>query len=126
MSRMPRILVVDDEQTSASCCAEILRGAGFDAMTAFSGEQAVEAANSYRPDLLLTDISMGKMSGIEAAAAVKQSLPDCKVLFLSGRIELLDITQNGRGPAFAFAALAKPVHPADLLAHIHQLMTCEA
>lgn len=120
---MTRVLVVDDVKAIASSCAIILQSAGYDARAVFSGEEAVEAAGSYRPDLLLTDISMGKMSGIVAAAVVTRSQPNCKVLFLSAQTALLDGLRSTARPDFAFDALAKPVHPTELLACVHQLMT---
>jgi len=123
---MKRVLVVDDELAIASSCALVLQTAGFDAKAVFSGEEAVEAASSYQPDLLLTDISMGEMSGIEAATIVMQSLPNCKVLFVSGQIAMLDVLKKVRGPAFEFDALAKPVHPAELIARVAQLVACSA
>lgn len=123
---MTRVLVVDDARAIASCSALILQGAGFEAKAVFSGEQAVEVARSYHPDLLLTDISMGAMTGIEAAARIKESLPECKVLFVSAQTGILDALTNARKPAFEFDALRKPVHPTELLARVEQLLTMTA
>jgi CheY-like chemotaxis protein len=79
-SRRIVVLIVDDETL-----AVILTHAGFDAHALFSGPQAVEALDKLQPDLLITDVDMPGMTGIEAAIMTRAKLPNCKILLFSGR-----------------------------------------
>jgi len=77
--------VVDDELVITSTLAAILRLNGFDATSFSAPLEALDAARSQAPDLLVSDVIMPLMSGIELAIEVKRSCPDCKVLLLSGQ-----------------------------------------
>ncbi len=66
----PKVLVVDDEQTIANTLALILNHSGFEARAVYSGEAAVEVVGSFAPDVLISDVVMTGMSGVEAAIAV--------------------------------------------------------
>ena len=74
----PKILVVDDEHVIADTLAIILNRAGYDAKSAYDGRQAVEKAHSWCPDVLICDVIMPDMNGIEAAICIRGSLPDAK------------------------------------------------
>jgi CheY-like chemotaxis protein len=67
--------VVDDEHVIATTLATILNYAGFDARAMFSGQEAVDASDSLQPDLLITDVVMTGMNGIEAAILTRSKLP---------------------------------------------------
>jgi len=109
-----RILVVDDEQVIALTLSAILEDEGYEVKTALSGEDAVASSAMFSPDLLLTDISMGAMSGIEAAAQITDKLPKCRVLFLSGHTSMHEILESPP-EHFVFSFMSKPVHVPDLL-----------
>ena len=64
----PKVLVADDEQVIANTLAIILNQAGFEARAVFSGEDAVKLLDSFQPDMLISDVIMSEMTGIEAAA----------------------------------------------------------
>jgi CheY-like chemotaxis protein len=96
----------------------ILRSMGIDA-TAFNRPlDALEAAKVNPPDLLLTDVVMPFMTGIELAILVKKSCPDCKVLLFSGQALNADLLHDVKSAGHEFEILTKPVHPTDLLAKI--------
>ena len=78
-----RVLVVDDEQAIADTLAAILGQSGYETLAGYSGKMAIEMARSFRPHVLLTDVAMPGMTGIEAAAKVREILPACKVLLYS-------------------------------------------
>ncbi len=112
--RQARILVVDDEQIIALSLATILEKSGYKVAKAFSGEEAVATAACFEPDLLLTDISMGAMSGIEAATEIVAMVPECKVLFLSGHASMSGISESA-SKRLVYSFASKPLHPLDLL-----------
>jgi CheY-like chemotaxis protein len=119
-SSRPKVLVVDDERIIADTLTAILRKNGFAAVAAYQGLDALEIALSIRPDLLLTDVSMPGMNGIELAIAVRQAVPSCRVLLFSGHSSTADMLARARESGHDFAVLAKPLHPTELLAQISQ------
>jgi CheY-like chemotaxis protein len=116
--KKPRVLVVDDERVIADTLAKILDLNGYDASAAYTGTDAVESARSLQPDLIISDVIMPDMNGIEAAIKIRSFLPGCKILLFSGQAATADLLKNARARGHEFDILAKPVHPADLLAKI--------
>jgi CheY-like chemotaxis protein len=114
----PRVLVADDEQVIANTLAIILNQAGFEARAVYSGEKAIEALDTFQPDMLISDVIMTGMTGIEAAIQTRVKLPNCKVLLFSGQAATADLLERARTQGHEFEILAKPVHPTDLLAKL--------
>jgi DNA-binding response OmpR family regulator len=110
-----RVIVVDDEKVIANTLAIILNDSGFEARAAFSGEETVKLIESFPADLVIADVIMPGMSGIEAAIIVRDKLPNCKILLLSGQAATSDMLDAARAQGYDFEILAKPVHPTDLL-----------
>jgi CheY-like chemotaxis protein len=111
----PKVLVVDDERVIADTLAMILNQSGFQARAIYSGEGAVAAATSFEPDMLISDVIMADLNGIDAAIRIKELLPAIKVLLFSGQAATADLLDNARKQGYEFEILAKPVHPQDLL-----------
>jgi len=114
----PKVLVADDEQVIANTLAIILNQAGFEAKAVYSGEKAIEALDSFAPDMLISDVIMTGMTGIEAAIQTRAKLPNCKILLFSGQAATADLLERARAQGHEFEILAKPVHPTDLLAKL--------
>jgi len=114
----PRVLVVDDERVIADTLATILNQNGFDASAVYTGTAAVDSARSSHPDLVISDVIMQDMNGIEAAIRIRQMLPTCKILLFSGQAATADLLEKARAQGHQFEILAKPVHPQDLLAKL--------
>jgi CheY-like chemotaxis protein len=114
----PRVLIADDERILADSLAIILNRSGFDARAAYSGEMAIEIARSFQPDMLVTDVIMTGITGIEAAIMVYEMLPSCKILLLSGNAATADLLEMARARNHEFELLAKPIHPTDLIARL--------
>lgn len=114
----PRVLVADDEQVIANTLAIILNQSGFEARAVYSGESAIEAVNSFQPDMLISDVIMTGITGIEAAIEIRKKSPKCKILLFSGQAATADLLEKARAQGHEFEILAKPVHPTDLLAKL--------
>jgi CheY-like chemotaxis protein len=114
----PRILVVDDERRIADTLVIILNQNGFDASAVYTGTDAVDRARSSRPDLVISDVIMPDMNGIEAAIQIRKILPACRILLFSGQAATADLLEKARAEGHEFDILAKPVHPQDLLAKL--------
>lgn len=111
----PRVLVADDERVIADTLAMILNQSGFDARAVYSGERALELAPEFLPDMLISDVIMAGLNGIDAAIRVRALLPGIKILLFSGQAATADLLEKARQKGYEFEILAKPVHPQDLL-----------
>jgi DNA-binding response OmpR family regulator len=118
----PVVFIVDDERVIADTLSVILTKSGFAVMTAYDGETALEFARLIPPELLITDVAMPGMNGIELAIALVQSIPDCKVLLFSGQASSIDLLDEARHAGHCFTLLSKPVHPTDLLMRINEFL----
>jgi DNA-binding response OmpR family regulator len=112
----PVVLVVDDERIIADTVSLIFSHNGFAVMTAYDGASALELAAVIPPELLITDVVMPGMTGIELAIAIKQTVPDCEILIFSGQASTMDLLAVARLSGHDFTALSKPVHPTIMLA----------
>lgn len=82
---MPRLLIVDDEADVREFCANFFRKRKIDVVTASSGEEAINIIDKQRPDLLLLDIKMSGIDGIETLRRLKAKDKDLKVIMVTGR-----------------------------------------
>jgi CheY-like chemotaxis protein len=116
----PVVLIVDDECIIADTLSIILSKSGYCAIPAYNGREALEMAEAVSPQLLITDVMMPGMTGIELAIKVTESLPDCKVLLFSGQAATTGLLQKAEDAGHEFAIMAKPVHPADMLRRVRE------
>ena len=84
----------------------------------YSGENAIETIDAFQPNMLISDVIMTGMTGIEAAIQIREKLPACKILLFSGQAATADLLEKARSQGHEFEILAKPVHPTDLLAKL--------
>lgn len=94
---------------------EILTMFGFDASCRYSGSQAIDRADTVALDVLVTDVVMNEMTGIEAAIEICKVLPNCKVLFMSGNNRTLEMLKAALEQGHDFDISAKAVHPSVTL-----------
>lgn len=113
-----RVLVADDDHVIAMTLSQILRLHGYDTETVNSGEAAVAAAEACSPDVLISDVVMGGMTGIEAAVRISEINPGCVVILISGQAHTTDLQSRQRKGREPFEILLKPIHPGALLEHI--------
>jgi len=119
----PRIFVVDDEQVIASTLAAILNLNGYSARFFTRPLEALAAAQSDIPDLLISDVAMPGLSGVDLAIQMRARHPECKILLFSGQAATLDLLEDARNQGHDFHLLLKPVHPTELLSEIETLGT---
>jgi DNA-binding NtrC family response regulator len=115
------ILVIDDEQLIADSLVEILRMVGFNASSGYSGSQAIERAAAAAFDVLISDVVMDGMTGIDAAIEIRKIQPNCKVLLLSGNNRTANMLKDARERGYDFDILAKPVHPTVIIDRLKAL-----
>jgi CheY-like chemotaxis protein len=112
----PVVLVVDDERIIADTISLIFGHNDFAVMTAYDAPSALELATVIPPELLITDVMMPGMTGIDLAVAINQTVPDCEVIIFSGQATTTDLLATARKEGHEFTALSKPLHPTVLLA----------
>ena len=117
----PRVLIVDDEKIVADTLQIILNQNGFEAIAVYDGLSAVSTAAAWKPDILLSDVVMPNLNGVEAAIRVRALVPQCRVLLLSGQTAVEDLLHEAQIRGHNFEVKIKPVHPRDLLHLIRTL-----
>jgi len=122
----PVVLVVDDERVIADTLAAILRQSGFAALAAYEGRSALEIALANSPELLLTDVAMPGMNGIDLAIAVRKAIPECRVLLFSGQATTAGLLADAHEAGHDFTTLQKPLHPKELLVRISETLEVTA
>lgn len=115
---LPRILVVDDEALIADTIVQILNRNGFIAEAAYSGTEAIEIARCTCPDLLLSDVLMPHLDGVEAAIAIRDICPDTRIVLFSGQAATVEILERAKKRGHTFELLPKPIHPTQLIKHL--------
>jgi CheY-like chemotaxis protein len=110
-----KVLVVDDEKLIADTLTEILKRSGFNAMGAYSGEQALQIAHRFSPDYLLADVLMPFMNGVELAIAIRKISDATRILLFSGHANSADLLNDARLRGHQFDVVAKPIHPEKLI-----------
>jgi CheY-like chemotaxis protein len=113
--KQPLVLVADDELLIRATIVEILRAEGYDAVGVQDGLAAVECAAKLSPDVFLTDVSMPRMNGIDAAKHIRQSFPDTRVICFSGHAATSELLAQARQEGNEFEFLAKPIRPDTLI-----------
>lgn len=114
----PHILVVDDETVIADTFTMILNRNGARAQAVYSAEAALEVAQELKPDILISDIVMGGMSGVELAMRLSTELPGCRLILISGQSANSDLPAQTAQQGYRFEFLEKPITPQRLLSYV--------
>ncbi|HER43806.1 MAG: sigma-54-dependent Fis family transcriptional regulator [Candidatus Krumholzibacteriota bacterium] len=109
----PVILLVDDEDTIRLFLEKTLREEGYEALTAATGEEALELAWKELPDLVLLDLKLPDMSGIDVLGRIKESVPEIGVIMLTAFGDIETAVSAIKKGAFDF--VSKPVNLEQLL-----------
>ena len=121
MLQIPKILVVDDDPDIVEILRYNLSLAGYDVKAASNGKEAIKKATIFIPEIILLDVMMPEMDGIEACRLIRKipSLNNTRIIFLSARNE--DYTQISAFDAGADDYISKPVKPKILLKKISSI-----
>ena len=109
-----KVVIADDERSIADTLAAILRNNGIQSFAVYSGEEAL-SLSSMSPDIVITDVMMGELSGIDLAIMLRELCPGCRVLLISGASETATLLKSARQNGHKFEVLAKPFHPSMLI-----------
>ena len=122
MQKIPKILVVDDDPDIVEILSYNLSLAGYEIKSAVNGKEAIKKAKSYIPEIILLDVMMPEMDGIEVCSKIKElsSLSNTVVIFLSARND--DFTQIAAFDAGGDDYISKPVKPKILLKKISSIL----
>jgi DNA-binding NtrC family response regulator len=108
---VPHVFVVDDEPIIAFTLAAILKLHGYSVTFFTSPQEVLASAQSRAPDLLISDVTMPGISGIDLAIQMKDRYPQCKMLLFSGQAGSLNLVDDARIQGHNFQLLEKPIHP---------------
>ncbi len=123
---MAKILIADDEQDIRDLLTFTLKFAGHEVVAASNGEEAVQLAQSEKPELVLLDVRMPKMNGYEACRRIKADpqLKDTPVLFVSAWGQ--DSEVKAGMDAGAVDYVVKPFEPSQVILKVAQLVAKKA
>lgn len=120
----PRVMVVEDEDGLRDNLADLLSLEGYHVSSAANGLQGMKLHLSFRPELVITDVVMPIMDGVEMVRQLKERDPALKALFISGffgtrsiRQELMDQISH-----FGYPMLSKPFKPSELFNLVRQAL----
>lgn len=119
---MPKILIVDDEQDILELIRHTLNKEGFEVYIAANGAQAIEQARKVKPELILMDVMMPVMDGMEACRQLKEE-PETSgiaIVFLTARSE--EFAELAGFEAGADDYIAKPIRPRVLLSRLKAIL----
>ena len=117
---MATILIVDDRPANRELLVTLLGYAGHRVLEAADGEAGLKIARAAHPDLIITDIVMPKMDGIELARRASELDPDLKIMFITGFAAVI-LNSDSAAPKDA-RVLSKPFHLKDLVREVDRLL----
>jgi DNA-binding response OmpR family regulator len=117
-----RVLVVDDEPLIAQTVTAILNVHGFEAREATCGEDALELARTFQPDIVLSDVLMPRMTGVDLGVRLRREFPQTRVLLFSGQAATSELMRKAEEKGYHFELFPKPIHPDELIARLRGLV----
>lgn len=117
-AQSPNVLVVDDEQGILDVIRILLANNGFTPHTAHGGKAALEAIERVRPDIVISDIRMPGITGVEVLAAAREADPETPVILMTAQATLQSAVQAVNEGAFYY--IQKPFRNDDLLAIVRR------
>ncbi|MBL4638549.1 MAG: response regulator [Proteobacteria bacterium] len=116
---MTKVLIVDDEEITLSIIEAMLAKGGYDVITSKDGREVKNLLDVEQPDILIIDIFMPDVDGIENIKAVRKTHPTLPILVISSNSDFLRMAEIFG----ANASLKKPIFGSNLLEKINSLIT---
>ncbi|ALR22220.1 cell cycle two-component system response regulator CpdR [Sphingobium baderi] len=120
---MVRILLAEDDESMRAYLARALEKSGYEVVVVANGAEAVPHIDSDRFDLLLTDIVMPEMDGIELAQHAASVAPDMRIMFITG---FAAVTLRAGQAVPQAKVLSKPFHLRDLVLEVERMFGTES
>jgi DNA-binding NtrC family response regulator len=120
LAEKPSILVIDDEEIVRISCQRVLAPLGYEVVTATSGAAGLDLVRDREFDLVLTDLKMPDMDGLEVMSRIKGRLPKAKVIIITG-YSTVEVAVRALGEG-AFKYIEKPFTPDTLLAAVREAL----
>ncbi len=117
---MPKILLAEDDDSLRGFLTRALERAGYDVTACADGEEAIDAMDEGGWDLLLTDIVMPGVDGIEVARQAAARFTGLRIMFITG-FAAVALANQDRTPAGS-RVLAKPVHLREIVAEVERMV----
>jgi DNA-binding NtrC family response regulator len=114
----PTVLIIDDESAIVDTLRILLKNEGFAAHVAFGGKQGLDQIASIRPDIIISDIRMPNVGGLDVLAAAKQQDPDVPVILMTAQASLQSAISAVNDGAFHY--VQKPFHNDALIAIVRR------
>jgi DNA-binding response OmpR family regulator len=115
-----RVLVVDDEPLIAETVTAILNAHGFEALEANNAEDALRIARRFQPDVVLSDVLMPRMTGVDLGVRLRNELPRTRILLFSGQAATSELMRRAEEQGYHFELFPKPIHPEELIARLRE------
>ena len=116
-----KILIVDDEPAITETLAVIFSQHGYEARTAVSAEEAIDAIAQWEPDIAILDVMLPQMNGIDLAIVLRANHPRCRLVLFSGHQSTQALVEEAAKKGNIFEILTKPVHPMVMLDYVASL-----
>jgi DNA-binding NtrC family response regulator len=120
MDSKPSVLIIDDESGILESLTILLRSEGFTPVAAHGGKRGLELMEESSPDIILTDIRMPVITGVEILAAARASMPDVPVILMTAQATLQSAMQAVNAGAFYY--IQKPFQNDELLAILRRAL----
>ena len=120
-----KILIVDDEKVFADTLAHIFTQEGYQTRAVYSAERALEVISDWVPGLVIVDVVLPNMNGIDLAIRLKSTHPSVIVMMISGQLSTGTFAEDAAKNGHRFDILAKPVPVPELLAGASKLLSPE-
>ncbi|MGA9523448.1 MAG: response regulator [Myxococcaceae bacterium] len=121
---MPKLLLVDDDRFVRTTLKDILEEHGYELAEAANGREALERVQADAPDLVLLDLFMPEMSGIEALSRIRALNPDARIVVVSSLGSDALVQQALDAGARAF--IINPFHPLEIISTVAQVLEVPA
>jgi CheY-like chemotaxis protein len=118
MNSPPRIMVIEDDPDLMRLLAHILKGAGFEVVQAYGGQDAIRKLKMHPPDLILTDLAMPKMSGVEVIHHVKSDPETKSIPCVAVTAYMWDHIAQSAGQVGCDGFVSKPFNAARILQEV--------